>query len=287
MESSTHRLETAGATLEIETWGDAAAPVVLLIAGTSCTRDWWPPEFCRSLVETGCRVVRYDQRDTGASSLWPVGEPGYSLDDLTADAVAILDFIDAPRAHVVGFSQGGWVAQQLALRHPERLASMTLIASRPTEHGPADPDLPEVSDRVLAAWETMAEPDWDDQAAVADYYVENERLLAGDDFDAAAARRICTAAVSRSSDVRTASNHQMMPAGPRWRELLPQVTVPTTVFHGTADPLFPLGNGEALAREIPGAALTALPGVGHELPARTWPVVTDALSRRTREARDD
>ncbi|NLP85184.1 alpha/beta hydrolase [Microbacterium sp. CFH 90308] len=282
MDIQTLRIGTSGATLEAESWGASADPPVLLIAGTSCTRDWWPPEFCRLLVARGCRVIRYDQRDTGAASLWPVGQPDYTLDDMVIDAIAILDSLGEDRAHVVGFSQGGWVAQLLALDHPDRMSSMTLISSRPTPHGAADPDLPEVSERLLAGWEAISEPDWDDEAAVIDFYVENERLLAGDEFDADAARRICSAAVARSVDARTAGNHPYMRSVPRWRERLSQITVPTAVFHGTADPLFPLENGSALAQEIPGASFTALTRVGHEFPSATWPAVVEHVSRQVR-----
>lgn len=280
MEFHTHRIATAGATLEAEAWGERADPPVLLIAGTSCTRDRWPPEFCRLLTASGFRVIRYDQRDTGASSRWPVRQPGYTLADMVDDAVAILDFFEDRAAHLVGFSQGGWVAQLLALAHPDRVTSMTLISSRATEHGSADPDLPEVSDGLLAAWEAMTEPDWDDDAAVIDYYVENERILAGERFDADAARAICSAAVTRSLDARTAANHPYMQGVPRWRERLSDVTVPTTVIHGTEDPLFPLDNGKALAREIPNAEFHALPGVGHGFPSNTWPIVVDDVRKR-------
>ncbi|MCP2637653.1 alpha/beta fold hydrolase [Microbacterium sp. HD4P20] len=282
MDFQAHRIKTDDATLVAEIMGASADPPVLLIAGTSCTRDWWPPEFCRQLAASHCRVIRYDQRDTGESSLWPVGEPGYTLEDLMGDAVAILDFFGYERSHVVGFSQGGWVAQLLALEHPHRVSSMTLISSRSTDHGPADPDLPEVSDGLLAAWGTISEPDWDDEAAVIDYYVENERILAGDEFDADAARQICARAVARSVDARTAGNHPYMQKIPRWRERLSEIQVPTTVFHGALDPLFPLENGSALAREMPGASFTVLDGIGHEFPKRAWPQVVDDIRRRVR-----
>ncbi|GAB3536386.1 hypothetical protein GCM10027403_17000 [Arthrobacter tecti] len=277
--TSTTTVSTDGARLEAEAWGDAADPAVLLLAGTSCSRDWWPPEFCEALADLGLHIIRFDQRDTGASTHWPVEKPDYGLRDLVADAVSILDALDIDRAHLVGMSQGGWVAQLMAIGHPERVASMTLIASRPTGHGPADEDLPELTDELLRAWEALGEPDWEDIPAVVDYFVESERVLAGDDFDDAAVRAVCAAAARRTTDLRSSGNHPMMNPGPRWREDLHRIAAPTTVLHGSADPLFPLANGEALADEIPTADLVVLDGVGHELPRRVWPTVFEALTR--------
>ncbi len=270
---------TADATLEAEAWGDPGQPAVLLIAGTSCTRDWWPPAFCAQLADRGMCVIRYDQRDTGASTTWPVGRPGYRLTDLARDALAVLDAAGVARAHLVGFSQGGWVAQLLALDHPDRVASLTLVATRPTEHGPADPDLPDVTNDLMAAWERLVEPDWRDPSAVLEYYVANERALAGAEFDESAARAICHAAIDRSRDLPSAGNHPLMPPSPRWRERLGELDVATTVIHGAADPLFPVPNAHALAAAIPGARLRVLEGVGHEFPARAWPEVIGAVTR--------
>ena len=268
--------------LEVETWGTGAAPAVLLLAGTSCTRDWWPPGFCEAIAATAATVIRFDQRDTGASTTFPAGSPGYGLVDLVDDALAILDSLELDCVHLVGFSQGGWVAQLLALEHPARVASLTLIATRATGHGPADPDLPEVSDAVLESWAGLAEPDWTDRPAVIDFLVAGERVLAGSSFDEDAVRAMCTAAVARSPRPQSSSNHPLMDPGPRWRERLGDIRVPTAVLHGADDPLFPVGNAYALAAELRGASLRVLPGVGHELPARAWPDVIDAIDHTIR-----
>ena len=265
--------------LEVERFGTDEGPTVLLIAGTSCTRDWWPPALCERIASRGIRVIRYDQRDTGASTTWPVGAPDYGLTDMVADASAILDAVDADRAHIIGFSRGGWVAQLLALEEPTRVASLTLVSTGPTEHGPADADLPEVSSELMDAWSTLAEPDWSNRNEVIDSYVEGERVLAGTDFDKRAVREVCVGAIARSTDPRSASNHPMMAPGDRWRERLGQIQAPTTVMHGTMDPLFPVGNAHALATEIPGAKLRLLEGVGHELPARVWGELVEVVDQ--------
>lgn len=270
-----------GVDLCVESFGEQGDPALLLVAGTSCSMDWWPAALCRELADRGLFVIRFDQRDTGRSTHDEPGAPTYSLPDLVTDAVGVLDAHGVEAAHWVGFSQGGWVSQLAALDHPDRVRSLTLVSSRPTGHGPADPDLPEVSAGLLASWETEApEPRWDDPDAVVAYLVDGERSLAGEEFDEPHARGIAECCVRRAHQVRSAvANHPAADQGPRWRERLPRVDVPCLVLHGTADPLFPIGNGEALAREIPGARLEPLAGVGHELPPRTWRQVVDLVGR--------
>lgn len=272
-------VRTPDARLEAETWGDPGAPAVLLIAGTSCTRDWWPPEFCAQLAARERHVIRYDQRDTGESTTWPAGAPAYGLTELVGDALATMGAAGVPRAHLVGFSQGGWVAQLLALDHADRVASVTLISTRPTEHGAADPDLPDVTDGLLAAWDGMADPDWDDPASVLAYYVANERILADEEFDERTVSTMCRAAIGRSHDLPAAGNHPLMRPSPRWRERLGEIASDTVVMHGASDPLFPVPNAHALAAEIPGARLRVFDGVGHEFPERIWPDAIDAITR--------
>lgn len=211
---------------------------------------------------------------------WRASRAGW----VVTDAVAVLDAYQLEAAHWVGFSSGGWVAQLAALDHPARVLSLALLSTRPTAHGPADPDLPEVSDQLLSVWESTAEPDWEDPAAVLDYLVEGERSLAAEPFDIAAVRALCEEALARSNDIRAAlTNHPIADQGPRWRDRLSRVAVPAVVIHGDRDPLFPPANAEALAAGIPGATLTLLPSVGHETPARRWPdyltAITTNLSR--------
>ncbi len=264
-----------------QTVGDPVNPALLLLAGTSCAMDWWPPDFCTWLADRGWFVIRFDQRDTGRSDFDPPGEPTYTLPDLVLDAIGVLDLLGVSAARWVGFSQGGWVAQLAALDFPDRVDSLALISTRPTGHGPADADLPELSDRLLAAWATVEEPDWADARAVTEYLVDGERALAGEPFDEDGARSVASACVRRADQVRSAvTNHPMVPQGPRWRQRLGSIGVPTVVVHGDQDPLFPPGNAEALTEEIPGAQLRLLRGVGHELPRRSWAATLDAVAER-------
>ena len=269
-----------GAASCVEVQGGADRPTVLLIGSSMLS---WPDELCERLVAGGRRVVRYDVRDTGRSQSYPPGEPGYSLADLVDDAVGVLDATATARAHVAGMSAGGWIAQLLALGHPERVATLTLIASRPNTPGPVDADLPGHDGALMEVIMNTPAPDWSDERAVAGHLVLQARALAGAGaFDEAAARAHAAAEVARTSDVRSATtNIAFADHGPRWRERLGEITAPTLVLHGEHDPFFPIGNGEALAAEIPGARLVRLGRAGHQLPAHAVPVVADELLAHT------
>jgi pimeloyl-ACP methyl ester carboxylesterase len=269
-----------GAASRVQVQGGADDPAVLLVGSSMLS---WPDELCQRLVAGGRRVIRYDVRDTGRSESYPPGEPGYSLADLVDDAAGVLDVTATGRAHVVGMSSGGWIAQLLALRHPERVATLTLIASRPNPPGPVDDDLPGHHPALMEMIMKAPGPDWADQQAVADHLVRQARNLAGAGaFDEAAARAWADAEVARTISVRSATtNIAFADHGPRWRERLGEITAPTLVLHGEDDPFFPIGNGEALAAEIPGARLVRLDRVGHRLPAHAIPAVADELLAHT------
>jgi len=268
-----------GVDLCVESLGAPADPTVLLIGSSMLT---WDDELCRRIAAEGRHVVRYDMRDTGRSTTSPPGRPGYSLRDLVVDATAVLDGYGVARAHIVGFSSGGWIAQLLALDHAERVASLTLVSARPTSPGPADADLPEHDPAFMRWMRAAGTPDWSDRDAVVDHVVEGRRRLAGPaGIDEAAARELGRRTFDRATDLASQYNIAFCDHGERWRERLGDIGCPTLVVHGTADPFFPYGNGVALAREIPGAELLTLDGVGHELPPAAWPTVVPALVRHT------
>ena len=171
----------------------------------------------------------------------------------------------------------------LALGHPERVATLTLVASRPNTPGPVDEDLPGHDEALMEVIMNTPEPDWSDERAVVDHLVLQARRLAGSGaFDEASARVRAEAEVARTTDVRSAAtNISFADHGPRWRERLGEITAPTLVLHGEDDPFFPIGNGEALAAEISGARLVRLGSVGHRLPAHAVPAIADELLAHT------
>lgn len=254
--------------MSVSTFGAEDDPAVLLIGGAGASMDWWPPAFCRLLADR--YVIRYDHRDTGDAPSYPPGEPGYTGADLITDALAVLDSLGVAAAHVVGISMGGALAQVLTLDHPARVRSLTVIT---TSAGVGDADLP-----GSLPVDFPPEPDWNDQPAVVEYLVASQRAVSAKPFDEGEIREIATLAVSRTTNVESSQrNHYAADGGGPWRHRLPEITVPTLVLHGDADPFFPLPHGEAMAREIPGARLVVLPDNGHELPSRNWPLVAQEI----------
>jgi pimeloyl-ACP methyl ester carboxylesterase len=273
-------LPANGVYLCAETFGDPSHPSLLLISGASGSMDWWRTEFCRRLAEGGRRVVRYDHRDTGQSAHSKPGAPDYSGADLVADAVGLLDALGIETAHIAGTSMGGGIGQVLALDHPERVASLTLMST-----SPLGADLPPPAEALAARFANPSPPpDWSNRDEVIDYIVEEHRAFTGTlAFDAGDVRTCAAGVVDRTIDIEASmTNHWLVGGGDPLRPRLGQITAPTLVIHGTQDPLFPLPHGEALAREIPGRLL-AIDGMGHEVPPRpVWDQVIPAILEHTR-----
>ncbi|MET7334454.1 alpha/beta hydrolase [Nonomuraea sp. NPDC005650] len=263
-------LKINGVELCAQTFGDPAAPALLLIGGAEASMDWWDDEFCERLAAGGRHVIRYDTRDTGRSTTFPPGEPPYGSDALLDDAVGLLDELGIAAAHIVGVSMGGGIAQHLAVHHPGRVASLTLIATSPG--GPGDPNRPDLPPMSAELAKRFAEggdetPDWSDREAVIAYYTDGERTFAGTiPVDEERLRRVVGRVWDRGPSLASAQNHWQLAGGEPVRARLGEIAVPTLVLHGTADPLLPYGHGEALAREIPGARLVPLEGMGHQMP---------------------
>ena len=260
-----------GVDLCVQTFGPTDAEPVLLIAGAASTMLYWDEEFCRRLAAGPRFVLRYDHRDTGRSHTTPPGAPDYTSVDLLDDAVGVLDAFGVDRAHLVGLSMGGGLAQTAAILYPQRVASLTLIATSPA--GPGDhSDLPSMSEQVRAEFGAVVEPDWADREQVITYLVELERLCAARTapFDAVGMRAMMAAVLDRSPSPQSMFNHFQVIGGDAPRDRLAGITAPTLVLHGEDDPLLPPAHGAALAAEIPGARLITLPQVGHEWPRRAW-----------------
>jgi pimeloyl-ACP methyl ester carboxylesterase len=273
-------IEVNGVALSTEPFGDAADPPVLLIQGLGASMLWWEEDFCQMLAEGGRFVIRYDHRDTGRSVTYEPGRPGYTGADLVADAARVLDAYRLPAAHVVGVSAGGAFAQLLALDYPDRVLSLTLIST--THAVPVRRELPPPAE-AFTRFVTTVEVDWTDAESVIAYLVDYSRMLAGDErpFDEAAARRLVRNDAQRASNFAAAQNHDAIPDDGPSRPPLSSITTPTLVIHGTADPMFPIAHGAALADEIPGARLLALEGAGHGLDRADWRTVVDAILEHT------
>jgi pimeloyl-ACP methyl ester carboxylesterase len=215
--------------------------------------------------------VRYDLRDSGASITVDPEAPAYTLRDLAADAAALARELDDRPAHLAGIGVGGMVAQVAALDHPEAFSALTLAGTRPVAPGPVDDDLPDHDAATMDRLFSRSMPDWSDRDAVAEYAAGGAEIL-GDDPAAAraVAGRIWDRTPGTLPAVQMANQLGMVFARldckPRWRERLAELAMPTLVVHGRRDPFFPVGNGEALAREIPGARLLVLERASTAIP---------------------
>src|SRR3954468_8834041 len=266
-----------------EGFGSRDHPVVLVIAGQCQSMTWWDAEFCRRLAAQGRYVVRFELPDPPCSTHWPAGHPAYSERELTTDPVGLLDAIGAVRAHLVGLSAGGGIAQELALSQPHRVTTLTLMDTSPLTSA-ARGALPPPEPAVLASFaDPVPPPDWLDRDAVIDHRVAIERPYAGTGgLDEERYRRLATEEVDRSADMEaTLTNHPLAegwsPAG-----TAEDITAPTLVLHGSADPLFPLAHGEALRDAIPGARLVVLEGGGHQQPPPAmWDLTIGELAAHT------
>jgi pimeloyl-ACP methyl ester carboxylesterase len=275
-----HMIEANGVELCTEPFGDPADPPILLVMGIGASMLWWEEGFCRMLADNGRFVIRYDHRDTGRSVTYEPRRPEYTGADLVADAVGVLDAYGIPAAHVVGVSAGGAFAQLLALDFPDRVLSLVLISTSPAT--PGERDLPAATERYRQFLATT-EVDWSDDGSVIEYLVDYSRAIAGGEraFNEAAARELVRRDVERARDIAASENHGAIAEGEAPRGPLSSIAVPTLVIHGTADPMFPLGHGEALAEEIPAATLLPLEGAGHGVDRADWETIVRAIIGHT------
>jgi proline iminopeptidase len=282
-----------GIEIACEALGDPADPTILLLMGLGLPLVAWPDDFCTGLVELGFRVVRFDNRDCGLSSRvggrkrpnlplaiasaffgLPVRAP-YTLDDMADDAVGVLDALRVERAHLVGVSLGGMIAQVVSARHADRVSSLTSImsasgnrrywfgkpsATRAILRPPPDPsDFEGIVAHLVRLFDVIGSP--------------------GYPADRGELREIMERSVRRSYDpAGTARQLLAIAASGDRRAMLRRITAPTLVVHGAADPLVPVGAGRDTARHIARAKLMVVEGLGHDLPRGVRPMLVDAIA---------
>lgn len=241
---------------------------------------WWEEGLCLMLAVGGRFVIRYDHRDTGRSVTYERGHPQYTGAGLVADAVGVLDAYGIPAAHIMGVSAGGAFAQLLALDYPDRVRSLVLISTSPAT--PGDRALPGPTEE-FGRFVSTAHVDWSDAGAVIEYLVGYTRMLAGScrPFDETTARDLVTRDLDRARDFPAVQNHSAIPDDGRRREPLSSIGVPTLVIHGSADPMFPIEHGQALAAEISDAKLLRLKGAGHGVARADWQTIVRAILEHT------
>jgi pimeloyl-ACP methyl ester carboxylesterase len=262
-------VDANGVALGIESFGEDDAPLVLLAGGTTMLS--WPATLCERLAAGGRRVVRYDLRDSGESTTADPDAPAYTLRDLAADAAALADALGGRPAHLAGIGVGGMVAQVAALDHPGAFSALTLVGTRAVAPGPPDDDLPDHDQAIMSQLFAHPMPDWTDREAVAEFAAARAEICSDNPVVAwAVAAHIWDRTPGTTPPVQMANQmgtlFSKLDCEPRWRERLPEIAVPTLVVHGRRNPLFPVGNGEAIAREIPSARLIILEEAATAIP---------------------
>ncbi|GAA1583780.1 alpha/beta hydrolase [Streptomyces globosus] len=283
-ENNEKMIDAGGVRLWAEEFGAPGDPVVLLLMGAQAQGVQWNDGLVRRLVDGGRRVVRYDHRDTGLSSRVDYAAHPYTVADLAADALAVLDGFGVERAHLVGASLGGVIAQRIALTAPHRVLTLTSLSSQPLGTDTAGAvrramaGLPPLQDRLpppapelLAALATSFPEPGTGLEGYLTARMPLWRVLHGPDlpYDEAEYRAMEERVHRRADDITAGLNHTL--AGSAGDTLttadLAAVTAPTLVLHGTRDPMFPPPHAEATAAAIPGARLAMVEGMGHTIPA--------------------
>lgn len=295
------QIEANGIALEYEIFGDHDAPPLLLVMGLGAQLTLWPIELVEALVARGFRVIRYDNRDIGLShKMDGARAPGmmrhilarrfgfnirvpYTLADMAADGVGLLDALGIQRAHVVGASMGGMIAQHIAFSHPERVLSLTSIMSTT-----GNPKLPPARKEAITA--LTKRPASMAEAVLVEHGMKIGRAIGSPGYPAEEERL----RANTTANVRRSVHPEGMPRqlaaiiadGDR-RQRLAKVTAPTLVIHGEADPLVPVEGGRDTAAHIAGAALKTIPGMGHDLPLALVDEIADLIAEHAHAAVGD
>ena len=289
------QLCTVGGDVELcfETFGDPSQPALLLTMGLATQMIGWHEDFCAALADRGFHVIRYDNRDVGRSQSMNGRTPtllqllrrdrraaAYTLDDMAADGIGLLDHLGIERAHVMGASMGGMIAQTMAARHHDRVLSrVSMMANTgarwsgepsprlyPVLLKPAPRDREAYLDHAVWVFSKIGSPGFPPDEA-------DLRGLAGQSYD----RGINPAGTGRQLAAIIASGDRT--------PLLRTISVPTLVIHGKRDRLVPLSGGRATAAAIPGSRRLIVDGMGHDIPRGAWPRMLDAIEQNAARAR--
>ncbi|HVK82047.1 MAG TPA: alpha/beta hydrolase [Verrucomicrobiae bacterium] len=288
-----------GINLEYEVHGAEDGVPLLLIMGLGVQLTRWPKGLYEKLVAKGFRVIRFDNRDIGLSQKF-TGFPTvesviaarmkgetpdipYTLDDMAADSVGLLDYLGIQRAHIAGASMGGMIGQLVAADYPERVLSFTAIFTTT-----GNPALPPSKPEAMAVLTTRAPDPSEDIEAYLAHSIRGSQTIGSPayPYDVAALRERALTDVKRSYEPLGAARQlaAVIANGDR-RPKLANIKAPVVVLHGDADPLVPVEGGKDLAANVPGAELRIIEGMGHDLPPSLYDSVVDAICRAAERAR--
>ena len=287
---TTATADVNGLTIAYETFGDPGDPTLLLVMGLGAQMVGWDEGFCALLVARGFHVVRFDNRDVGESTRTTT--PGldlgaavlsalggvnshapYTLSDMAADAVGVLDHLGVDAAHVVGASMGGMIAQTMAIEHPQRVLSLTSIMSTT-----GDPDVGTPDPALLGTLVDVRPTERD--ASIEFGIAVIKAISSPDHYDEARARARSTAENDRGVNPEATPRQLLaiLASGSR-AEGLERLDLPCLVIHGRQDRLVAFSGGQRTAELVAGADFLAIDDMAHDLPVAHWPLVTDAIAK--------
>jgi pimeloyl-ACP methyl ester carboxylesterase len=281
-----------GIQIAYDAFGNPADPAVILVMGLATQRLAWGDEFCEDLARAGRFVVRFDNRDAGESTHFHEhGEPTlldlvrrrpppYRIDDMADDVIGLIDALGLGTVHVVGASMGGFIAQTVAIRYPQRVHTLTLVMTSTGSVRVGRP-APAVVLRFLRRRAAA------DRAAAIEETIRTFRVIGSPGFptDEDRIRQLAGASYDRAYDPAGAQRQlAAILAQPNRTARLRRLTVPTLVMHGLDDPLVSPSGGLAIARAIPSSKFVGFSGMGHDLPPELWPAITDEIIELTASA---
>jgi pimeloyl-ACP methyl ester carboxylesterase len=285
--------------IEYETMGKPSSPPILLIIGLGAQLIYWDEEFCKQIAEAGLYVIRYDNRDAGLSTKFDEAgvpdimgivskmmsgqkvTPPYTIEDMAADAVGLLDALKIDKAHICGMSMGGMIAQSLAIHYPQRVLSLTSIYSTT-----GNPHLPQPKPEVM---KLLLTPPPQEREAFIRFHLNLFRTLTGPrfGFDEEWVRKLMAHEFDRAFCPQgTARQLAAIMTQSNRKAALQGVKLPTLVIHGDADPLVSVEAGRDTANAVPGAELKIMQGMGHDLPhGEAWYQIANHIIAHTKTTR--
>src|SRR5918992_1006369 len=281
------RAQVGDIELIYETIGDPSGEPLLLVMGLGMQLIHWDRELCELFAERGFYVIRFDNRDAGLSTKIDAPVPNvmalmaglparapYLLEDMANDTFGLLDHLGLERAHLVGTSMGGMIAQTMAIRRPERVLSLASMLSTTGDRRVGTPK--------LRVWSVLTRRAPRDRDAYIEYFVRVFRMIGSPAYpsDEQRVRKEAGATYDRGHHpAGTARQLAAILASGSRTAALRKLDVPTVVIHGEQDPLVPFRAGQATARAIPGAEFVSIPGMGHDMPRELWPTFVDAIAK--------
>ena len=268
-----------------EDFGNPSNTTVLLIMGAGAQCIMWNMALIKKIVNAGYHVVRFDNRDIGLST-WidNFNTAPYSLEDMAADTIGLLDALSIEKAHIIGWSLGGMIAQLMAIHYPDRILSLTSWMST---YWSFDPDVPCMSDEMTSWFEkSMGGKPPETKEEIIEANIKTFRMFSGTRFplDEQWLKSMLEESYDRGWDLRTTQNQTAATmASPSRLEELKNLKIPTLVIHGTEDPVINYAHGVVCAKVIPGAKLLLLKGVGHEIPSVIVPEAVEAVLKHIGE----